>query len=454
MDTQMLEGFGEGTMAELAELRKALDIGYTQPVTGEGFDALRVESLESTLKVLTYGATHIRLWNAIAKDTAFSTVEEYNRLLAYGDEGGGFVASGELPPTEDTTYERADQKVKYIGTTREVNHPATLVRSVPPNLIAQETNNGVMWMMGKINRALYSADADAIPLEFNGLTKQILDGAGNVIDMRGAPLSKDAIENAAQYAVDNYGQVSKLFTNPKVFTDFSKLHYAQQRFNTPGQGGMVGTPIKGYSTLAGDISFEPDQFVTRGGVVPAAATNAKAPAAPTIGSFAIASDAASQFGAADAGGYKYQVTAVNNYGESLPTAISAAQTLASGEKCSFTITDGAGTYAATAYKIYRTEKAGSTTYFVGLILARTKVSGVYQATTAYSDLNGYLPRCFGGLMLDMSPESLNFKQLSPLIKMPLAIIAPAIRWMQLMYGTPIVYAPKRNIVFRNIGVAN
>jgi hypothetical protein len=47
------DGFGEATMAELSELRKALEIGYQQPTTGVGFDALRVESLESTLKLLT-----------------------------------------------------------------------------------------------------------------------------------------------------------------------------------------------------------------------------------------------------------------------------------------------------------------------------------------------------------------------------------------------------------------
>jgi hypothetical protein len=54
-------------------------------------------------------------------------------------------------------------------------------------------------------------------------------------------------------------------------------------------------------------------------------------------------------------------------------------------------------------------------------------------------------------MLDMTPQSLTFKQLSPMIKMNLAVISPSIRWMQLLYGTPIVYAPKKNVVFRNIG---
>jgi len=449
------DGFGDATMADVVELRKALDIGYSQPTTGTGFDALRVESLEQTLKVLTYSATHIRLWNAIDKQDAYSTVEEYNRLLSYGGDGGGFLSSGELPGTEDTTYERADQKVKYIGTTREVNHPSTLVRTVPPDLIATETANGALWMMGKLNRAMYYADATAIPLEFNSLTSQIIAGAGNVIDMRGQPLNKDAIENAAQLSVDNYGLITQFFSNPKVFTDFSKLHYAQQRFNQPGTAGNVGTPVKGYSTLSGDITFQPDVFVRKGDTAPSSATNAKAPAAPTVGTFVISTGVSgSLFGAADAGDYKYQVTAVNNYGESAPCALTAAQTVVSGGSIAFTITTGAGTYAETAYKIYRTQKGGSVAYYIGELLPRTKSGGVYQSTTAHTDINTYLPQTFMGLALDMTPQSLTFKQLSPMIKMPLAIIAPAIRWMQLLYGTPIVYAAKKSVVFRNIGVAS
>ena len=46
-----------------------------------------------------------------------------------------------------------------------------------------------------------------------------------------------------------------------------------------------------------------------------------------------------------------------------------------------------------------------------------------------------------------------FKQLAPMIKIPLATVDPSIRWMQLIYGTPQVYTPGRNVIFRNIGRA-
>lgn len=447
--------FGESTMAEVAELRKALSIGYTQPTTGQGFDALRVESLESTLKVLTYQMEDMNLWSKIPKKGATSTVEEFNRLLSYGSDAGGFNASGALPETEDSVYERADQKVKYMGTTREVHHPATLVGTVPPDVVGQETINGAIWLMGKANNALYYADADAIPLSFNGIAAQIEDGGGTIVDMRGLPLSQDTFENLGQTVVDNFGRISKLFSNGRVFTDFSKLFHATQRHITPpAKAGIAGTPMTGYQTINGVIEFEADMFVRAGLAALAAASSSKAPTAPTVSPGTPGATTGSQFVTADAGTYKYQVSAVNNYGESLPTAATANVTLAAGEGVVLTITDGGGTYGATAYRIYRTNKGSALPALgLGILVPRNKIAGVYQATTTWTDKNDYLPGTFMGIAATMDSEVFCFKQLLPMVKMDLARIAPSVRWMQLMYGTPIVYAPKKMAIIRNIGVA-
>lgn len=447
----MEDGFGISSMADLNELRKALDIGYTQPTTGVGFDALRVESLEATLKLLTYTATNIRLWNQIPKLEAYSTVEEYNRLLEYGGDGGGFNTSGELPQEEDSTYERADQKVKFLGTTRSVTHPATLVRTVPADLITQETQNGALWLMGKLNHALYYADADAVPVEFNGLAKQIEEGSGHVIDLEGAPLTKENVEDAADRIAQNFGLPQKLFTNNKVFADFSDTYNQYQRFSAPGgAAGVIGTPVTGVSTTSGVVGFEPDVFVKSGNNPPSSANSLKAPGAPTL-SVGGATGSDGNFKSTDAGDYKYAISAVNQYGESAASAVSSPATVGTGNHVPLTITDGGGTVPATAYKLYRTEKNGSVLYFTGKVIPRAKSNGIYISSTTFNDINSHRPNTFQGLLLDMTTQSLAFKQLSPMIKMNLAIISPAIRWMQLLYGTPIVYAPKKNVVFRNIG---
>ena len=454
MFTEDVQGFGESTMAELAELRKALEIGYSQPTTGVGFDALRVESLEQTLKILTYMTTHIRLWNQMPKQDAFSTVEEYNRLVEYGADGGGFVPSGELPEEEDTVYERADQKVKYMGTTRSVHHPATLVRTVPADLIAQETQNGAMWLMGKINSGLYYADSDVRPLDWNSVPKQIEDGAGNVYDLKGQPLQSADIENMAQLIIDNYGTPSRMYSNPKVFTDFSKLWHQYQRFPAPsGAAGVIGTPATGFNTLSGRISFEGDLFVRRGSTPPASAANSKVPQAPTVAAGS-ATGSGSDYEAGDAGNYQFTVTAVNRFGESLPATQTGNVAVTAGQRVPLTITDGGGAYPATGYKLYRTDVNGTTVAYTNKQIPRSKTGGVYDSDTVYNEGNEWRPGTFIGMLLDMTNQSLMFKQLSPMIKMNLAMISPAIRWMQLLYGTPIVYAPKKNVLIKNIGVAS
>lgn len=448
------DGFGESSAAELAELRKSLSIGYSLPTTGAGFDALRVESLESTLKVLTYSQQHLKLWNQIDKTPAYSTIEEYNQLVQYGTEGGGFVASGQLPEEDDSSYVRADQKVKYLGTTRSVDHPATLVRSVPADLIAQETNNGTLWIMGKANHGLYYGDSDVIPLAWNGLRQQIEVGGGHVIDLKGAPLASGDLEDAAQRVADSYGVLTKFFTNGKVFTDFANTYSGQQRWAAPGaQPGMGGTPLTGWYTQNGPLSFEGDTQVKTGQAPLASASHSKAPNAPTLAIGAPGAVAGSKFETADAGNYRWQVAAVNQYGESAASAISASTAIAAGQGVTLTITDGGGTYGATGYKIYRTEKGGATTTYTQKAVPRAKTGGVYTSPTTYQDTNEWRPNCFIGLALDMSPQSLTFRQLSPLLKMNLGITGPSFKWMNLLYGTPVVFAPKKNVVFKNVGQA-
>jgi len=76
-DYQGLSGFGSATSGDVADLRKALsagqDVNSPGVSAGEGFP-LRVESLENTLKVVTYRMDDVRLWQAVTKIPAYNTV--------------------------------------------------------------------------------------------------------------------------------------------------------------------------------------------------------------------------------------------------------------------------------------------------------------------------------------------------------------------------------------------
>jgi len=70
-DYQGVEGFGSATQGEVDALNKALEAGHSinapgSLTAGDGF-ALRVESLERTLKNVTFRAEHLRLYKQIPK---------------------------------------------------------------------------------------------------------------------------------------------------------------------------------------------------------------------------------------------------------------------------------------------------------------------------------------------------------------------------------------------------
>jgi len=457
------DGPGIGSQADIEALQKALSIGYSDAQgTRSGFDALRVESLDSTLKLLTWQAEAARLWRNAPMDRAYSTVEEYNLQSSYGsDRTSGFVASGEKPPEQDAQYSRDHELVKYIGTTRAVHHPATLVRTLPANTIAEEVENGTNWMIGQINRGLYYADADHIPEAWNGLIKQIVDGDGHVIDMRGDGFTENTIENAVQLISDHYGQGTRLYSNPKVFSELTKITQVQRRYAAPVSGStMLGAPVSGMHTQAGDVMFESDIFVTDGGVPPGSASaNASnkpdtvALTAQTAAQLTAASQPASFFKTdSDGDNLIYRVTAINKFGESAHTQSGAAVDVVAngGVKIDITPDDGA-TNDATAFKIYRANSSnGPFKYLTTVKRVAGSTNGALNKTTHY-DYGQDIPGTFHALLLDMNPrQSWVFRQLSPMIKMDLAITAPIYSWMQLMYGTPIVFNPKRNIVFKNV----
>jgi hypothetical protein len=131
-DYDGIEGFGSTTQQDVDSLNKALEAGQERDPPsvwnpGDGF-ALRVESLESTLKNVTYRMEHVKFWRNVPKLPAYNTVEEYNRISSYGvNPDAGYIDEGDLPNSDDTTYSRQFSIVKYLGTTRRVTHVMSLV---------------------------------------------------------------------------------------------------------------------------------------------------------------------------------------------------------------------------------------------------------------------------------------------------------------------------------------
>lgn len=462
-DYEGVEGFGSSTRQEVDNLQKALAAGQEinapgSVTAGDGF-ALRVESLESTLKNTTYKMQHIRLWKSIPKLAAYNTVEEHNVLSSYGlNPDAGFIDEGDLPESDDSSFERQYAVVKYLGTTRSVTHVMSLVKPAHGNVIAQETVNGTMHLLRILERALFYGDSSLSALQFDGYEKLLTDNspATNIIDLRGQPLSEDILTDASLTIMDapNYGTPTHLHINPKVKADLVKTFFPKERHDTfTANGGLVGLNIRGFTSPAGDVAFEPNTFITDGGGPNATAVgdSSKRPGVPTISTGATTPpDAASQFGADDAGAYRMDLVACNRYGRSAAIPVDAsAITVVAGDKITFAVTPSSAT--TTWYEIYRSEKGGADGT-ERLILRVPNTAGASPLTI--DDYNANIPGCTRGFLFQQNLESLSFKQLAPMVKIPLATIDSSIRWMQLIYGVPVLYTPGKNVLLKNIGRAS
>jgi len=463
-DYEGVEGFGASTQQELADLNKALAAGQDinppgSAVAGDGF-AMRVESLERTMKNVTFRMENLKLYKALPKLAAYNTVEEHNEISRYGQNvDAGFISEGDLPGEDDSIYERKFAIVKYLGTTRRVTHVMSLVKPAHGNIIAQETVNGTMHLLRVLEQALFYGNSDLSALQFDGYEKLIADNspATNIIDLRGKPLSEDYLTDGCLTASDapNYGRITDLHAGPKVIADLVKSFYPKERHSTldAGPNHMIGFGLKGFTSQSGDVMFNDNVFITDGGAPNAAAVGdaAKRPCTPTISAPATTpADAASQFAADDAGDYFYSVVACNRYGRSMAVAVDvAAIAIVAGDKMTFGVTPGGAT-SVEWYELYRTAKGGA----VGSqrrILRVKNTAGAGAQTI--EDLNANLPFCSSAFMFQQNLENMSLKQLAPMLKIPLATVDSSIRWMQLLYCVPVLYTPGKNILFKNVGRA-
>lgn len=456
---------------DLQDLLKSLTAGHD--AAGGGADpsgfALRPESLEASLAVQTYKDKHVKFWKKISKKPAYSTVEEYNRLVSYGSESlSAFMGESALPVADDASYLRKNVLIKYMGTLRAVSHQMGLVRNVDGDRVAAETRNGTMWLMRQIEKALFFGSSSLVDTQFDGIRKLLEDAitageadAGNIIDKRtsgdaglGGELAQDDLDEVAEliHTGPNYGEISDIYYGTGVHRRLGQnlLGSSQNRLNVDNhQGGPIkpGFSFSAVSTLFGDVNVEPDVFLQPDAYTEAQLTDAAfaktssegtAPGVVSLGLAEAGTDAS--FGS-QTGVYKYIVVAVNQYGNSVGNA-AASQTLTGGTKhIAVTITKGTGT--PSGYVVYRTLPGGATYYEV----ARIAYTGSPQV---WNDINANIAGTGVAFALEFTEEVICWKQLAPFTRIPLAQINLSSRWVQVLYGAPELRIPRRVVMWKNL----
>lgn len=476
---QILQGLDQGLVSQgdIENLNKAITAGYGgagKPTDLTYGGVLQAESLESTLKSVTFDMKNLKMWPAISVDKAYNLFEQYNRLISYGSDSAPYIGEGGAPIEEDSTYVRDGQKIVFFGTRRKVSHQMTLVRTTVGDIVAQQAKEGTMHLLKNVEREMYwghahflnrlngsntgsVADLPQNSIAMSGVLQQLKKGDTDVLmrsgdfegygdaqsiaqDLGGNVIAQDDIERLAVIALENFGAPSELHIEPAALSAFVKQFYPQFR-SAPGLSGQtVGYDVSKMTTTAGAIDFKPNLFLRPRAGARALSVSALA---PQPGALAVASAASTGTGYA-LGTYQIKVTLVNDAGESIPVQATAATIAAAGtQNITLTVTGmPAGVkymkvYVSAAGGAVGTEKfvgnfanAGNTTY----VLANAKQAGLGEA-----------------FLLDMSAECMKFKQLAPLSKINFAIVTTALEFAIVMYGALFVYTPRFNCLFENVG---
>lgn len=474
---QVLTGLDQGLVSaqDIEALNKAISAGYGgagKPTDLTYGGVLQAESLEATLKSITFDMKNLKFWPAISVDKAYNLFEQYNRLISYGSDSAPYIGEGGAPQEEDSTYVRDGQKIVFFGTRRRVSHQMTLVRTTVGDIVAQQAKEGTMHLLKNVEREMYwghahymaqtsgamsgsDADLPSSSIAMSGLLKQLLKGDTDAQqksgdfegygdsqsiaqDLAGAVITQDDVERLAVIALENFGSPSEMHIEPAALSAFVKQFYPQFR-SAPGLANQtVGYDVSKVQTTAGAVDFKPNLFLRPRAGVRAMAVNALAPAA----TFTASGAAAGSGSAYAAGTYQVKVTAVNDAGESSPVT-SSAVTLTAGQNIDVTI--GSVPAGVKTWKLYVSAAGGAagTEKFAGNWA--NVGAGVYRS--AGRKIAG-LGEAF---LLDMSAECMRFKQLAPLSKINFAIVTTALEFAIVMYGALFVYTPRYNCLFQNVG---
>lgn len=456
-----MTGFGSHNANQIEALQKALAIsqnyGSTAPGSLSGGSALAVEDLDRTLKLVTHGLEHLKLWKDIIKEKIPQTVHEYNVQNSYGQEVNPFFQMGGTPTQTDANYDREVIQVKYLGTQGQVQHNLTLIQAAHGPVIAREVKNKTIELLARNERAMFDADSSINSLEYDGIFKQVSDkeaqsqykstsfagyesaGADEsvIIDVR-ASFDDEVAESMALKNVNNFGMAMDCYLGTDIHSRFSREFYNKQR-TLPGETLTSGNRVKEHTGTL-DFRFKPSLF-NRPRKSPLA-SSVSAGSAPTLANLASPADAASEFGSSDAGTYGYKISLVYADGETLPSSeISGA--VAAGDKVTIEISyTGSPLYA----NVFRSGKdaAGSAWEFIGRIALTT--SGAAHNV----DYNMTLPGSARAYLLMHDSDALCWKQLGSMIKYDLAVTDTSYRWLQLLYGTPLISAARKQTIAENL----
>lgn len=354
--------------AVMDKFEKAMTAGSgTDAASFTGGRATIFEELDKRLVDVTLAESRARLWQVLPKIPIRALYDFYNEMSDYGGEWDVGQTETAAPTVSDTTLARLYAEVRHYRDTRQVSDILQRANTTIDPMKVEEAS-GTRKIIHAVDRDLFAGDADVFKntvggtsTRMTGIYPQVLSRyPANVQNFLGQVLTTKTFINRAAAQINNLGGLlTDCFTNPLIHSDLEDLFSTAERFmspmvvNLPSRdafpvGVTAGIAINRVNTGFGPIALHTDPNCRIGAAYTGAVkgTSSRPAAADSV-----AGVAGSSGGLIPAGDYYYQVSMLNEYGESL--AVDSAQvTVGAGETVTLTITHTAAP-TASGIRIYR-----------------------------------------------------------------------------------------------------
>lgn len=465
------------TFAKIESLMKALEAGVAAaaPQTLVGGAALLVEDLSTTMNVVTFDDSHIKLQKMLKVESCKSTLAQFDRQLSYGIFGGSAQLEGNVGQEETSDFVRVVVPMCYYSHTRRTTYVANIVETVD-GVKAEDRSakDAAIKIAGDIEFDCFRGMADfsnsgvfdGNPLalaqlpNMHGLDLQIRqsDSQRNARDLMfaeygsddtvvisgGGTMTQEMIEDASVRSALNFGNADKLIVDPKVLSAYNKLALGISRIVLSGSPqDATGADLRKQWVSGGTVNIEASRFLS-GKVKPAPARMISgAPSAPTSISAITSSTDANAVTAFKAGEvYLYSATGCNELGESFKCALVSGTVDNDGDKMPLTINHGSGT--TRYFNVYRTLAGGKagTEKFIGRVAASS------GSSTSFVDLGNKIPGFVTGFLIE--GDTMTMKELAPYSRLKLAVTELSTPEAHFRFCSLAVTQPRKNVLIDNL----
>jgi hypothetical protein len=452
-------------------LLKALEAGSynAAPSTLVQGGALQIEDLSSTMQVVTFDDSHIKLQKMLKVESCKSTLAQFDRQMSYGIFGGSAQLEGAVGQEEDSQFARIVVPMAFYSHIRRVTVVANMIDTID-GIKAEDRSaaDAAKKLAADIEFDLFRGKADfsnsgvfdgamgAIPALPNilGLDAQIRQsdtirnardlmfeeyGSNlSVVQQVGGTLTQDSIEDAHVRSGQNHGSADKLLVDLLVLSAYNKISYGKERIVLAGSAqDATASDLKRQWVSGGTVNIEASRFLA--GKTGPAQARVGAPAAPS----SVGGVAAGASTSLAAGTYQYYATAVNERGESGRTVESGGVVVAAGDQVTVTIAHAAPGEVR-YFNVYRSLAGGSvaSAKFIG----RVASSGV--TNTIFLDLGNKRPGFVTGFLVQ--GDTMAVKELAPYSRLKLAVTDLSVPEAHFRFLTLAVMQPRRNVLLDNL----